>query len=91
MFALYANCHSSQRALSLTTTDSLQTIELLMRSDGQMDRHREGSYRVLSDSAGVGVEVGQTHFFQDRLEFPDFLSDYPHGGMVREVLFQNRE
>lgn len=30
--------------------------------------------------SGVGVEVGQTHFFQDILEFPYFLSDYPHGG-----------
>ena len=62
-----------------------------MRSDGQMDRHREGSYRVLSDSAGVGVEVRQAHFFQDILEFPYFRSDYPHGGTGREVLFENRE
>lgn len=39
----FSNC-------GLTTADSLQTAELLMRSDGQMDGHCENNYRVLCGS-----------------------------------------
>lgn len=50
LFCFVCPLSFQQTSFSLTTTDSLQTTELLMRSDGQMDGHCENNYRVLCGS-----------------------------------------
>lgn len=60
VFPLYPHFNSSLWVSPAFTSESLQTIEPLMRSDGQMERRRGASDRALADPAALELRWGQT-------------------------------
>lgn len=67
VFPLYPYFNYSLWASPAFTSESLQTIEPLMRSDGQMERRRRASDRALADPAALELRWGQTSTVKSHL------------------------